>query len=557
MEAPDTYVLGRDTNVGYLCFENDSAIVDGIANIFPVFFFLVAALVCSTTMNRMVEEQRTQIGVLKALGYGKGVIMSKYLFYAGAAALTGCAAGFFGGTWLFPRIIWSAYGIMYRVEKLVYVFSPVLAVISLAAALLCTMGVTYLTCRQELSEVAAELMRPKAPKAGKRVLLEKIPFIWKRMSFLKKVSVRNIFRYKKRLFMMVVGISGCTALIVTGFGIKDSIAGIAEQQFSEIQIYDLGLTLSENITEETKQEIRNAAGENMDGMYVLSETTMDLVSEIGRKSVNVVMADSAEDIGAYLNLHTREREPLSYPEAGEAVVTDKVAKELGINPGDTVSLQDEEQNTVSVKVAGISRNFIYNYVYIDRAAYAQQMGQEPENKSVWMNLREDADAHQTAAALMQVEEVSNVTVNEDMKERFDSMMSSLDLIVAFIILCAGGLAFIVLYNLTNINITERVREIATIKVLGFYKKETAAYVFRENAMLTLMGALAGLPLGCLLHRFVMSQIQIDMVAFETLVTPLSYCLSAVITFVFGWLINRLMRFKLNRVSMTESLKSVD
>ena len=557
LEEPDTYVLGRDTNVGYVCFENDSAIVDGIANIFPVFFFLVAALVCSTTMNRMVEEQRTQIGVLKALGYSKIVIMSKYLFYAGAAALTGCVAGFFGGTWLFPEVIWSAYGIMYRVDALVYVFSPVLAVISLAAALLCTMGVTYLTCRQELSEVAAELMRPKAPKAGKRVLLEKISFIWSRMSFLKKVSVRNIFRYKKRLFMMVIGIGGCTALIVTGFGIKDSIANIADQQFSEIQTYDLGLTLSENIVEETERKIRSAAGEDLEGMYVLSESTMDLVTDDGRKSVNVVTADSAQDIGDYLNLHTREKEPLSYPGAGETVVTDKIAGQLGIEVGDTVSLQDEEQNTLSVKVSGISRNFVYNYVYIDRATYAEQLKQEPENKSVWMNVRETADVHQTAAAFMHMDEVSNVTVNEDTKERFSSMMSSLDLIVAFIILCAGGLAFIVLYNLTNINITERVREIATIKVLGFYKKETAAYVFRENAVLTLMGTLAGLPLGCLLHRFVMKQIQVDMVAFDTLVTPLSYFLSVVITLAFGWLINRLMRFKLDRVSMTESLKSVD
>ena len=556
LEPPDTYVLGRDTNVGYVCFESDSSIVDGIANIFPVFFFLVAALVCSTTMNRMVEEQRTQIGVLKALGYGEGVIMSKYLFYAGTAALTGSILGFFGGTWVFPRVIWTAYGIMYKVESLIYVFDWRLAVISLAAALLCTMGTTWFSCRYELSQVAAQLMRPKAPKAGKRVFLELIPFVWSRLGFLKKVSVRNIFRYKKRLFMMVIGISGCTALLVTGFGVKDSIAHIAKQQFEEIQIYDIGVTLSEAATGAVQEELKAAAGGRAE-TFALLETSMDLLGTAGRKSVNVVVADGAGDITPYLDLHTEKKEPISYPGKSGAVITAKAAEELGIQTGESVTLQDENGNMISLQVCGISQNFIYNYVYINADTYEDQLGEKPVYKTVWVNVPKEADKHLVSASLMQMDGVSNVTVNEDIMERFTNMMASLDMIVAVIIVCAGGLAFIVLYNLTNINITERVREIATIKVLGFYKKETAAYVFRENTVLTVLGALAGLPLGYLLHRFVMNEVRIDMVAFDNLVKPVSYLYSIVLTMIFAWLVDLFMRRKLNRVSMTESLKSVE
>lgn len=560
LELPETYVLGRDTNVGYVCFENDSSIVDGIANIFPVFFFLVAALVCSTTMNRMVEEQRTQIGVLKALGYGKGVIMLKYLFYSGTGAILGSVIGFVGGSILFPKVIWTAYGMMYRVDSLIVVFDPVLAVISLTAAILCTMGATWLTCRYELSQVAAELMRPKAPRAGKRVFLEYVPFIWRRLGFLKKVSVRNIFRYKKRLLMMVAGISGCTALLVTGFGVKDSVANIATQQFEEIQIYDIGVTLSETVTDQMEEALTEALGEELSGYYALMESSMDLVTNQGTKSVNLVVAQESEgeeNIASYLNLHTQRREPLPYPEKGETVITRKAADQLGISVGDTVTLQDEDGNTITLRVSGLSRNFIYNYVYMNKADYEEQMGEEAQYKTIWVNVSENADVHRASASLMQLEGVSNVTVNADTMERFGSMMESLNMIVVVIIICAGGLAFIVLYNLTNINITERIREIATIKVLGFYKNETASYVFRENTVLALMGTLVGLPLGMLLHRFVMSQVQIDMVAFDVQVLPVSYLYSAVLTMLFAWLINRFMRRKLDRVSMTESLKSVD
>lgn len=556
IEEPKTYVLGRDTNIGYVCFESDSAIVDGIADIFPVFFFLVSALVCITTMSRMVEEQRTQIGVLKALGYGEGIIMSKYLIYSGLAAITGCVFGFLLGTWLFPKVIWYVYGIMYTADALAYVFDRRLAFLSLAVALLCSVGTTWLSCRVELSKAASELMRPKAPKAGKRVFLEHLPFLWKRLSFLRKVSLRNIFRYKKRLFMMVTGISGCTALLVTGFGVKDSIADVAEQQFTEIQIFDIEVDLKEPADEAFAGELSGLADSGMEAYLCVMEKSMELVTDKAVKTVCLV-AGAPEQITQFVNLHTESGEGIVYPGQGEAVISNRLAEDYGIKTGDRITLRDENQESVSFTVTAVQENYINNYVYISEKTWESQKGEEPERKKVYMNLSADADAHVLSAALMQLEKVSSVTVNADTRERIDNMMRSLDVIVLVILLCAAGLAFVVLYNLTNINITERIREIATIKVLGFYKKETAGYVFRENILLTVLGMLLGFVLGHFLHLFVMSEIKIDLITFQSYVKPVSYLYSGLFTLLFTWLVNLAMGRKLEGVSMTESLKSVD
>ncbi len=565
LEEPDTYVLGRDTNIGYVCFENDSSIVDGIANIFPVFFFLVAALVCITTMNRMVEEQRTQIGVLKALGYGEGTIMSKYMTYSGLAALSGCIFGFFVGTWGFPEVIWFCYGLMYDADPIRYVFDGRLAVISLAVSLLCSIGTTWFSCRMELAQVAAALMRPKAPKAGKRVLFEYVPFVWRRLSFLHKVSLRNIFRYKKRLFMMIVGISGCTALLVTGFGVKDSIADIGDRQFKEIQTYDCGLTLKEDADEELRKELDEMEG--IAGYTCVMETNMDLVADAGVKSVYLVTG-TKEGMEPFLNLHTQKGEKIDYPGTGKAVISNKLAEDYNIRVGEMITLRDGDMRELSAEVTGIYENYLYNYVHISEDTWLEQMGQEPERKTVYLNLAEDEEEggpvisdtpaiHELSAALMKLEQVANVNVSSDLMERLDSMLSALDIIVVVVILCAAGLAFIVLYNLTNINITERVREIATIKVLGFYRRETNSYVFRENVLLSALGMALGLGLGYLLHQFVMSEIRVDMIAFHIYVKPISYVYSGILTLLFAGLVNLAMGGKLESISMTESLKSVD
>ena len=559
IEKPDTYVLGRETNTGYVCFESDSSIVEGIANVFPVFFFLVAALVCMTTMNRMVEEQRTQIGVLKALGYGEARIMGKYLFYSGSAAFTGCVAGYLAGIRLFPLVIWQAYGVMYRFGGIVYAFDWATAVLCLAASLLCSMGTTWASCRHELREVAAELMRPKSPKAGKRIFLEWIPFIWNRMKFLHKVSVRNIIRYKRRFLMMVIGISGCTALLLTGFAIRDSVTTVADRQFEEIQTYAVGVTLKDGVTKEDLsllEELDQIVADNGGDYGLAVETSMDLETADGIKSVKLIAAAEPESFGAYFDLHTPAGEPIAYPQAGEVVICNKLSESYRIRAGDIITLFNEDREELQAVVSGVCENYIYNYVYVNEETYRKATG-ETGYQSAYVNLPEEADVYVVGASLMKAEHVTAVAVNRDMLLRVSRMMTSMNYIVFVIIACAGALAFIVLYNLNNINITERIREIATIKVLGFYKKETATYVFRENTVLTGIGCAVGLVLGRLLHIYVMHEVDIDMMSFDVHVELVSYLLSILLTFVFTWLINRIMSGKLDKINMAESLKSVD
>lgn len=557
IEEPDTYVLTRNTNIGYACYESDSNIVAGIANVFPVFFFLVAALICMTTMNRMVEEQRTQIGVLKALGYGNGAIMCKYLFYAGSAAAAGAVLGCVIGTWLFPKVIWMGYSIMYSMGEITYYFDGWLAVFSLLAALICSMGAAYVSCRYELYSVPANLIRPKAPKSGKRIFLENIGFFWSRMKFLHKVSVRNIFRYKKRFFMMILGISGCTALLLTGFGVKDSVTNVADMQYDEIQVYDIGITFSESVQKADMDQLNEKTGNVLDRYTCRYEESVDLDFGGKTKSMYLGIAQNTKEIGDFLKLKTTDGENISYPGKGEVVLTAKAAETMGIRVGDSVVLRDSEMNSLTVEVCALCENYIYNYAYMNQETYVQQLGTEPEYKSAYVVVKEGVDIHEAAAAVADQGNVLSVSVTGDMRERIASMMKSMDYIVLLIIVCAGSLAFIVLYNLTNINITERIREIATIKVLGFYARETADYVFRENLALTGLGALAGLGLGKWLHWFVMEQVKIDMLSFKTMITPSSYLWSLLLTFVFALLVNGLMYFKLENIHMAEALKSIE
>ena len=532
--------------------------MDAIANVFPIFFFLVAALVCMTTMNRMVEEQRTQIGVLKALGYSEGAIMGKYLFYSGSAAGIGCLIGFFGGSLLFPFVIWRTYAIMYTMGDIVFVFDYSLGLISLLASMLCSMGSTYFTCRYELLSVPAELMRPKAPKSGKRILLERIPILWNRFSFLVKVSIRNVLRYKKRFFMMVVGIGGCTALLVTGFGVKDSIANIAGQQFTSVQTYGMSVLLKEGYTTGEWDEVEEYLQDESLGYTRAAESAMDAqLPDGGTKSLTVIVPEDASRFEDYWDLHTEDGESIPFPEEGQAVVNAEFARRNGYELGDTISLSDEDGNELSLRIVGLSENYIYNYLYLSADSWESQNREAPDYRSIYLKTDGVADEHVLLARLMNFDAVSSVTVNADTLDRFDNMMSSMNYIVLVIIVCAGALAFIVLYNLTNINITERIREIATIKVLGFYPMEVASYVFRENFFLTAIGGGVGLLLGKLLHWFVMEQINIDMVCFQAVVQPVSYLYSFALTFLFACIVNAAMFGKLDDINMAESLKSIE
>ena len=556
MKHPDVYVLDRNTNIGYACFENDSEIVAQVARVFPVFFILVAALVCMTTMSRMVEEQRTQIGVFKALGYSGRTVMGKFMFYSGSAAVTGCIIGFAGGTYLFPKIIWKTYVLMYIDLNIPYLFDKTLAVIALAVSLLCSVGTTWLSCRIELSETAASLMRPKAPKAGKRVFLERVGFIWKKLKFLHKVSIRNIFRYKKRFFMMILGIGGCTALLVTGFGIKDSIAGFADTQYGEIQVADASASLK-NTDSGIPQELTDVLSRNPSDYKLLYTGSWDLISGKKVKSVTVNAADSFDDMGSYFIFRDINGKELSAPAEGEALISHSISERYDLKTGDTMKLRDEDMRELNVKVSGVFENHVYNVVFLGTQTMEKQLGSSVPVNYAFLNLRDDADAYAASADISKNSNVTAVLVFSDLKVRLSKMMGSLDYIVLIVIICAAALAFIVLYNLTNINITERVREIATIKVLGFFRRETSSYVLRENVALTAFGTAFGLAAGVMLHRFIMAQIRVDMVDFSVSILPSSFLWSVVLTFLFNFIIDLFMELKLDKINMAESLKSIE
>lgn len=553
----DTFLLDRNTNIGYICFESDSGIVGQVARVFPIFFILVAALVCITTMSRMVEEQRTQIGILKALGYSRTKIMSKYMFYSGSAALLGCICGYIIGIILFPKVIWKTYELMYISIPLKYVFDYKLALISVLVALFCSIGTTWFSCHVELSETAANLMRPKAPKAGKRILLEHFSFIWKRLKFLYKVSLRNIFRYKKRFFMMILGIGGCMALLITGFGLYDSIADFANMQYDNIEVADASIVYQNGDGETLPDSLKNTLDKISDDYMILHEASWEIVTDNAVKSIYLMAPSNYDNIDSYIHFYSEDGRPLYYPAENEAIISNSIAKRYNIHVGDEVTLRDENMRQLHLTISGIYENYVYNFIYITHETMENQLEESIGYNTIYVNFPDGSDIHKISAELMKDKNVARVSLFEDLRNRVSNMMSSLIYVVILVIICAAVLAFIVIYNLTNINITERIREISTIKVLGFFKKETSSYVFRENIILTTIGIIAGLFLGVLLHRFVMSQIVVDMVSFKIRIKPVSYIYSILLTYVFNFMVNFFMNKKLDKINMAESLKSVD
>lgn len=554
MNNADTYVLGRDTNIGYACFETDTRIVDSVANVFPLFFVLVAALVCLTTMTRMINDQRTQVGVLKALGYGPGAIMAKYLIYSGSATLFGCVFGIGIGAYVFPFIVWVGYGIIYNFSGLVFNVNWLLAAEITAANLAAMLLVTWLCCRSELKEVPAELIRPKAPEAGKRTLLERITFIWKRFSFMQKVSARNILRYKKRIYMMLLGIGGCTALILTAFGLNDTVKSVVDQQYGKVSLYDYELSLAYDMTDDEQALILDAWGDDAEKALFLYRGSADVSANGIIKTVTLSAAQDGVD--GFVDLHDGD-EKIPYPGKNEAVINYNLARTMELEVGDSITVTTADMRKLKLTVSGIFDNYISNHVFIGLDTCAEQWGETPEIKSALVCAPEGADIYSTAERIADADGVRSISISEDSRARIDNMMSSLKYVIGLIVLCAGLLAFIVLYNLTNINISERIREIATIKVLGFYRRETEQYVFRENLVLTGMGALFGLILGVALHAFVMDSIVFDMMYFAPRIKPLSYVISVVLTFVFALIVNLMLRRKIDNVDMAGALKSIE
>lgn len=553
----DTYVLDRDTNAGYVCFESDTNVVQSVASVFPVFFFLVAALVCLTTMTRMIADQRTQIGIMKALGYSSGAIIGKYMFYSGSATVLGSIFGIAAGSFAFPAIVWFGYGLIYNLSGLMFTMNWPLALGITAANLLVTLLVTWYCCAKELKCAPADLIRPKAPEAGKRILLERIPTVWNDMSFMQKVSARNIMRYKKRIFMMLLGIGGCTALVLTALGLNDTIQNVVTRQYDDIILYDYEITMAYDMNEEEQEIFFRDAGDDIKDAVFLYRGLAEVSDGDAIKNATLTVTDGKK-LCKYIDL-SYDGEPIDYPGRGEAAINYNLARQLGgIEVGDEIKLTTSEKKELTVTVSALFDNYVDSFVFISPETCEEQLGEVPEYKSALANAPDGADVNRCAEALTHdVDGVRGVTLSTDIKERMSSMLDGLLVVVAAIILCAGLLAFIVLYNLTNINISERIREIATLKVLGFYPNEAAHYVFRENLILTGAGAVFGLGLGVALHAFVMNAIKVDMMYFKPHISFLSFAVSIVITFVFAVIVNAIMRRRIDNIDMAGALKSIE
>lgn len=561
MEIGNSFALSRKENMGYSSFDSNSSIVSNISKIFPLFFFLIAALVCMTTMSRMVDEQRTQIGVLKALGYSNSQIVGKYMFYSGSGSFLGAVLGFFVGCKVFPMVIWNAYTMMYDFSHSVdYIINWKLGLIVLAVSLLCSMGATWVSIAADFKVPPAELIRPKTPPAGRRILLERIRPLWNRISFLYKVSIRNIFRDKKRFLMMVIGVSGCTALLIAGIGIRATISKIADYQFDEISLYDITVMFSKDMTEDRQKDFMEEmkdAGVTGDSVRFLHRGEVTVI--IGDKTTDITcVATEAEGFEQFIDLHTGDQH-LDYPGPGEAIIVKKTNHDYGIGVGDEITLRDDYRE-MKVKIVGVADNYVYDSIYISSDTYRDGFGKEPDIKAAYIDFEEGTaeDVIRNASAdAAGYEYTAAAQTNIDVRENVNKMMKSLNSIVYVVILSAALLAFIVLYNLTNINITERIREIATIKVLGFYQIEVSQYVFRENLFLTAVAAIVGIPMGDWLLKFVIDNIVLSMIYFEPRHGPYDIPISVALTFVFAFLVNIAMQKRLRDVSMTESLKSVE
>lgn len=562
LEQPEWYLNTRDDVVeDYGEMEDNAAQIGAIGRVFPLMFFLVAALVSLTTMTRMVEEQRGHIGTMKALGYSKKDIAMKYLFYAGSATLSGGTVGILVGQKLFPYVIQVSYGIMYDCLKQPDIpYRPVFAIQAMLISFVCIMLATGLSCMNELRESPAELMRPAAPKVGKRVLLEYIPLIWKRLNFTTKSTFRNIFRYKKRLFMTIFGISATMALLVTGFGLRDSIIDLAEIQYDNIQLYDAMITFSG--TDEEKEDLGQWLEDEKDvaASTMVHMEMVDVSTEEGNGEVYLCVPENKEDFQTMTVLQNRTSEEV-YTLDGEGILlTEWMADTLGVSAGDSITMEKEDgSSSQEVQVMGVVENYIMNYAYMSPQYYEKIYGEPAEFEVMYAEFTSEGQERENelGSEILQQPGVYNVSYTSDTKREINDMLQALVLVIIVLIVTAALLAFVVLYNLNNVNITERRRELATLKVLGFYDQEVAAYVYHENIILTLMGIVVGVGLGTLLHQYIIHTIRVDMVMFGQHVSLVSFLISAVLTAVFSAFVNFVMYFKLKEINMVESLKSVE
>lgn len=554
------YIQDRSGNPGYSDYSENTDRIAAVGDVFPLIFFIVAALVCLTTMTRMVEEQRIEMGTMKALGYGGWQIAMKYAVYAMSACISGGVVGAIIGFKLFPYVIMKAYSIMYYLGKLETPYRADIAFMAIAAMAVCTAAATFSACYASLKEVPATLMRPKAPKAGRRVLLERIPFIWKKLSFTSKVTVRNLFRYKKRFFMSVIGIAGSGALLVTAFGLNDSIFGIIEKQFGDIWQMDVQAYVYEAMPLADMQELlgKNPANDDFDSVMFCLDSQMECKNGGRSQSgVHLLGVESAGSMAGRISLHNGGA-PVTLDDSG-VVVTAKLAETLSIKAGDEINMRTGGEDHL-MRVIGVADNYVYHYVYITAAYYETVFGKAMQYNGLMGNLKDgltDETMDAMSTQLLSDSRMYTVRTIESIYASVWDSLSILNYVVLVLILGSGMLTFVVMLNLTNINIGERMRELATLRVLGFYDKEMYAYIFRENNALSVIGAFVGLLFGKIMHLFVIRTCEVDMVMFVRSAKPLSYVYAFALTIVFSLIVNLLMRPKVRAIDMVESLKSAE
>lgn len=547
LEGQTWYVLDINSNTGFYQYKQDTERIDNVAKVFPLVFFIVAVLICLTTMTRMVEEERSQIGTLKSLGYKDSAIMFKYVLYASLATIIGGMIGVLIGYRLLPDIVFEMYKNMYRIGDIKLSYYSSLTFQGMMIALLCTLGATIYTCRKALKESPANLLRPVAPAPGKRVLLEKIPCIWNRLSFSYKVTVRNVFRYKKRFLMTIIGIAGCTGLILAGFGLKDCIVKMVPHQYEEIFNYQVKITLDENKTKDTINKIKE--NKKVKDLLQIQEESITLDNKDTNQSITLIVPK--DDVDGFIKLQDRKTKE-KYQLKDGVIVTEKIANLLDLEKGDTLKFTGTD--TYTEKVSNITENYLFHYIYLPKEEYKGTTYNTILLKT--KNMTEKQEKY-FANELKEIRGVSNITFTSATRHVFDDTMDSFAYVSLILIISAGALAFVVLYNLSSINISERRRELATIKVLGFYDKEVYQYINRENTILTVIGILLGLGVGNILTMYIIKTCELDMLMFDPTIAPLSYLYAILITAAFAILVNIILYFSLKKIDMIESLKSVE
>lgn len=558
LEVPKWYVLDRNSNVSFVSFEINAEKVAAVAKVFPIFFYLVAALVSLTTMTRMVEEERTQIGTLKALGYSKGSIVSKYIIYCGLASVLGSVFGLFVGFKLIPLLIWNAFGVMYHLPDFIAEYNTRIGLTSSVLAIISTMGATVYACNEALKEKPATLMLPRAPKAGKRIMLERVKFIWSRLSFNHKATARNLFRYKKHFFMTVIGISGCTALLLTGFGLRDSLGQIANTQFEDIYKYDIVVEVDEGW--ESDADLKNLLNDKKEiqGSIGIISDKSEVEVEDEKLEATLIAAD-LEKLKDFISIRDRKSgEPLILNK-NSVIITEKLAEVLNLKNGDLFKLTNSDDEIGEFIVRGIAENYAGNNIYIHLDEYNRVFGLDDKPNYLYINtLSTDSQTlDRLTEKFLENENVLSSSILSQTKGSFGNLMESIDYIVVFIIVSSGLLAFIVLYNLTNININERKKELATLKVLGYHDYEVATYIFRETRILTIIGMFVGLVLGKFLHVFVIATVENPEYMFGRSIFALSYVFAGIITMIFSLIVNIFMKKKLKNIEMVDSMKAND